>query len=443
MSRFKCIIMGAAGRDFHDFRSFFRERAEYHVCCFTAAQIPFIEARSFPRELAGEHYDSDIPIHPEHELTELIARYEIDFVFLSYSDLSHEEVMHRASIVQAAGASFALLGPRHTEIRVDVPVIAVTAVRTGVGKSPLSQHVAAHLRAAGRRVGVVRHPMPYGELLAQRVQCFERLQDLDAHACTVEEREEYAPYLRQGLCIYAGVDYQAIALKAQADSDVILWDGGNNDTPFLRPTLRIVMLDALRPGHEVSYYPGETNMRAANIVVINKVEHANDRDRRQLHDNARRLNPTAPVIESDMAIAVEGAPIAGRRALILEDGPTVTHGGMAFGAGWCAAERGGAVPIDPRPHAVGTIADAYRAHVHLAAVLPALGYSDQQLADLRETIERAAPEVVIDASPAGVASMLELTKPVARVSYRFEQRTGPALESLIDAALARIHHQGS
>ncbi len=435
MSRFKCIIMGAAGRDFHDFQTFFREHPEFHVCCFTAAQIPFIDARSFPRELAGEGYEADIPIHPERELPGLIARHGVEFVFLSYSDLPHAEVMHRASLVQAAGASFVLLGPTHTELDVEVPVIAVTAVRTGAGKSSLSQYLAAHLRATGRRVGIVRHPMPYGDLRAQRVQRFDRLEDLDVHACTIEEREEYAPYLRAGLCVYAGVDYAAIARQAQSERDVILWDGGNNDMPFLRPTLRLVVLDALRPGHEVSYYPGETNLRSADILVINKVEHASAEGLERLRDNARSLNPTAPLLESDLAQSIEGSPITGKRVLIIEDGPTLTHGGMATGAGARAAEQAGATPIDPRPHAVGSIAEAYRAYPHLGAVLPALGYSNQQLDELRETIAAARPQVVVDASPAGVASMLELTPPSARVRYRFEQREGPPVERLVDAAL--------
>jgi predicted GTPase len=426
--------MGAAGRDFHDFLTFFRSHPDFEVCCFTAAQIPFIEQRSFPRELAGSHYTHDIPIFPETQLSSLIARYNVDFVFLAYSDLPHSEVMHRASLVQAAGASFALLGPKHTALPCRVPVVAVTAVRTGAGKSPLSRMIAIELAALGLSVSVLRHPMPYGDLQRQRVQRFGSLQDLDTHACSVEEREEYAPYLERGLTVWAGVDYAAIVAAAEQESDMLLWDGGNNDMPFLRAGLHITVLDALRPGHERNYYPGESNFLRADVLVINKVEHARPEDLELIARNCAEHNPRAIRIESDLVVqCTEPEKIAGRRVLVVEDGPTLTHGGMSHGAGWLAARRGGAAElIDPRRFAVGTIAQTFAAYPHIGPVLPALGYSSEQRAELLQTINAAAPDVIVDASPARLDRVLALPFPVVRVQYTFKQRSGPPVMQLIE-----------
>ncbi len=421
-----CIVMGAAGRDFHDFQTFFRAHPEYRVVCFTAEQIPYIDQRSFPRELAGPGYDADIPIHPERQLASLIREHAVELVFLSYSDLAHADVMHKASRVQAAGASFVLLGPGQTQLRSSKPVVAVTAVRTGAGKSPLSQAIAAHLVSTGKRAGVLRHPMPYGDLLRQRVQRFATASDLDLHACTVEEREEYAPYVERGLTVFAGVDYAAILKAAEAESDVILWDGGNNDTPFVRPDLWICVLDALRPGHEVAYYPGETNFRAAGVLIIAKVDGAEPEALKAIRARIARERPDATVIESDLVLRLDAAAVRGRRALVIEDGPTITHGGMPHGAGAVAARRSDASElIDPRAHAVGSLVQTFASFPHIGPVLPAMGYSDAQRQDLRDTILAAAPDVVVDASPARVGRLLDLELPVVEVSYVFAQRSGP------------------
>ncbi|MBW2271189.1 MAG: GTPase [Deltaproteobacteria bacterium] len=437
LRRFNCIILGAAGRDFHDFQTFFRTHPEFRVCCFTAEQIPFIERRSFPRELAGESYDADIPIHAETALPDLIERYEADFVFLAYSDLAHEEVMHKASIAQAAGASFALLGPRHTQLRSKHPVIAVTAVRTGAGKSPLAQAIAFHLVAEKHRIGILRHPMPYGDLRRQEVQRFATFEDLERHECTVEEREEYEPYVERGLVIYAGVDYAAILAAAEAESDVILWDGGNNDFSFIEAGLHFVVLDALRPGDELDHYPGETNFRSADVLVINKVGAAEPASIERLRQHAAHHNPRARIIEADLVIEVDAPELVkGRRVLVVEDGPTLTHGGMSFGAGTLAARRLGARELlDPRPHATGSIAEAFRQYPHLGAVLPALGYSASQRRELAATIRATAPEAVVDASPARLDRILDLDQPLVRVRYHFEQTAGPQIEDLVDAFL--------
>lgn len=435
---FQCVIMGAAGRDFHDFQTFFRDRAEFRVVAFTAAQIPFIEQRAFPRELAGPGYTADVPIYPERELPRLLRDLAVDFVFLAYSDLSHEEVMHRASLVQAAGAGFALLGPKHTQLASRRPVIAVTAVRTGAGKSPISHFIARHLRSRGVRTAVLRHPMPYGDLRRQAVQRFAAESDLDRAECSIEEREEYQPYLEAGLVVFAGVDYRAILAAAERDADAVLWDGGNNDYPFLRPRLSIVVADALRPGHEIAYYPGETNLRSADVVVVNKVSMATPEAVATVRRHATELAPHATLVEGDLAVVVERPEaIRGRRVLVVEDGPTLTHGGMSFGAGTVAARTHGALEIvDPRPFAVGTIAEALSSYPHIGPVLPALGYSDEQRRELAETIGRTGADVVLDASPSRLDRFLALTVPVVRVRYRFEQRSGPSLLDLVDTAVA-------
>ena len=429
----RCLIMGAAGRDFHDFQTFFRNHPEMHVCAFTAAQIPYIENRFFPRTLAGDLYKADIPIFPEAELENLVRRYAIDFVFLSYSDLSFEQVMHKASRVQACGASFCLLGPEHTQLRSTKPVVAVTAVRTGAGKSPLSRWLAEQFQLKGYTVGIIRHPMPYGDLRRQAVERLVSHQDLERFECTVEEREEYEPYVERGMAVYAGVNYERILALAESDSDVILWDGGNNDFSFVRPDLSIVVADALRAGHETLYYPGETNLRMADVLVINKVGQARSEDVSSIRAAADELNPQAIVVEADLEITMEKPEsIQGRRVLVVEDGPTLTHGGMAYGAGTLAVSQGAAEVIDPRPFAEGSIAQAYDAYPHIGPVLPALGYSPEQRRELGETIRKCSPDVIVDASPARLDRVLQLDSPVVRVDYSFRQVAGPSLWPLVE-----------
>jgi predicted GTPase len=420
---------------------FFRERSEFRVVAFTAAQIPFIESRAFPRELAGPLYDADIPIFSERELPSLIQRLEADLVFLAYSDLSHEDVMHKASLVQACGAGFALLGPRLTQLRSARPVVSITAVRTGAGKSPLTQAIARDQVARGRRVAVLRHPMPYGDLLEQRVMRYAGEDDLARHRCTIEEREEFEPYIEAGIAVFAGVDYRAILAEAEKECEAVLWDGGNNDYPFVRPDLSIVVLDALRPGHETRYYPGETNLRAADVLVINKVAAASAEGLALVRRHANELNPDATVIEANLAIALEpGVSIEGKRVVVVEDGPTLTHGGMAYGAGTVAARAAGAQILDPRGFAVGSIAEAYRNYPHVGAVLPALGYSDSQRAELEETLRRSGADAIVDASPARLDRALPVSLPIARVRYRFEQVAGPPIFEIVDQAIARAAH---
>lgn len=436
---FSCIVMGAAGRDFHDFATFLRDRAgEFRVVCFTATQIPFIDDRTFPASLAGPDYPAGIPIELEQELPRLIREHDVDFVFLSYSDLAHEEVMHKASIVQAAGASFALLGPKHTQLTSHLPVLSVTAVRTGAGKSPISQAIARRLTDTGKKLGILRHPMPYGDLEKQAVQRFASLEDLDRHDCTVEEREEYEPYVEMGLTIFAGVDYARILAAAERETDAILWDGGNNDTSFIRAGLSIVVLDPLRAGHEVRYYPGETNLRMADILVISKVGSATPEQLAAVRASAAMANPRAAIVEADLEVYADDAgAIAGKRVLVIEDGPTVTHGGMPSGAGLkCALAEGASEIVDARPHAVGSIAKCFAEYTHMDRVLPAIGYSEGQRAELKKTIERCAPDVVIDASPARIGKLLQLEVPLVRVRYRFVQRSGPDLLERVAAFVA-------
>lgn len=421
----RCLVLGAAGRDFHDAQRFFRGETRFRLVAFTAAQIPYIDTRAFPGELVG--YAADVPVLPEDRLEDLVRAEDIDVVVLAYSDLAHEDVMHLASRAQAAGAAFMLLGPKQTELVSARPVVAVTAVRTGVGKSPLTQAIAAHLRDHGVRAAVLRHPMPYGDLRRQRVQRLATREDLDAARCTIEEREEYTPYVEQAMVVWAGVDYEAILRAAEAESDVILWDGGNNDYPFVRPTLSITLVDPLRPGHELRYYPGETNLRRADVVVATKVNAAAPEDLAAVREHTRAVNPRATWAEADLALCVDAPErIRGRRVLVVEDGPTTTHGGMAFGAATLAAQRFGAREvIDPRPFAVGSLADALAKYPHLRGVLPALGYSEAQRADLAATLEASGAELILDGSPADLARLLRVSAPVVRVRYRFEQRSGP------------------
>jgi predicted GTPase len=436
MNEYQCIVMGAAGRDFHVFLSFLRDRPQFRVRAFTATQIPFIDQRTFPRSLAGPGYDADIPIYDESELTRLIERLAIDFVFFAYSDILHAELMHKASLVQAAGASFVMLGPDHTQLASPKPVVSITATRTGAGKSPLTQWLARLLTDRGRRVAVIRHPMPYGNLAMQRVQRFATPADLDEQQCTIEEREEYEPYVDMGIPIYAGVDYRAILDQAAVDADIVLWDGGNNDFSFIRPNLDIVVVDALRAGHETDYFPGEVNFRRADVLVIGKCGAAEPDAVAGIRERAGRFNPSAAICTSDLRIEVDNPErLQGQRVLVIEDGPTVTHGGMPFGAGIVAAERYGATPVDPRPYAVGTIRDTFAAWPHLERVLPAMGYSETQRAALAATINACCKEervdCVLDASPARLDRMMELDVPLVRVRYRFEQLDGPPLEQLV------------
>jgi predicted GTPase len=436
MNEYQCIVMGAAGRDFHVFLSFLRGNPNFRVKAFTATQIPFIDQRSFPRSLAGPGYDEDIPIYDESELVRLIREHDIDFVFFAYSDITHATIMHKASLVQAAGASFIILGPDHTQLAAAKPVVSITATRTGAGKSPLTQWLARLLTDRGQQVAVIRHPMPYGNLDMQRVQRFATPEDLADQQCTIEEREEYEPYVDMGIPIYAGVDYQAILDQAASDASIVLWDGGNNDFSFIRPDLDIVVVDALRAGHETDYFPGEVNFRRADVLIISKCGSAAAGAVDGIRERASRYNPNAVICRSDLRIEVVDAErLVGQRVLVIEDGPTVTHGGMAFGAGMVAAEHYGAIPVDPRPYAVGTIRDTFDAYPHLERVLPAMGYSQTQREALAATINAccSAEKVrfVLDASPARLDRMMDLDVPLVRVCYRFVQLDGPPLEERV------------
>jgi predicted GTPase len=433
---FNCIVMGAAGRDFHVYLSFLRGNEIFRVKAFTATQIPFIDERGFPQSLAGPGYDEDIPIFDESELPELIDRYAIDFVFFAYSDVPHADIMHKASLVQAAGASFVMIGPDHTQLPSKKPVVSITATRTGAGKSPLTQWLARLLTDKGKRVAVIRHPMPYGNLEMQRVQRFASTEDLVKHECTIEEREEYEPYVDMGIPIYAGVDYQAILEESSKEADIVLWDGGNNDFSFIKPDLDIVVVDSLRAGHEIDYYPGEVNFRRADVLVIGKVGSAESGAVDGILERAQALNPAASLCTSDLEIDVDQPGlIKGQRVLVIEDGPTVTHGGMSFGAGTVAAERYGAIAVDPRPYVAGTIRDTFESYPHMERILPAMGYSEAQRDSLAQTINDccAAQDVacVIDASPARLDLMLDLEVPLVRVTYRFVQKSGEPLENLV------------
>ena len=435
-NRYNCIVMGAAGRDFHVFLSFLRGNEHFRVKAFTATQIPFITERKFPRSLAGEGYEEDIPIYDESELPRLIREHDVDFVFFAYSDISHADLMHKASLVQAAGASFIMAGPEHTQLIADKPVVSITATRTGAGKSPLTQFLARYLTDRGKRVAVIRHPMPYGNLQMQAVQRFATAEDLDEQECTIEEREEYAPYVEMGIPIYAGVDYQGILDASSKEADIVLWDGGNNDFSFIRPDLDIVVVDSLRAGHEIDYFPGEVNFRRADVLVISKVRSAEPGAVEGIRERAKALNPDAEIFTSGLKILVDDpTPMAGQKVLVVEDGPTVTHGGMAFGAGTVAAKRHGAIPVDPRPYAVGTIADTYAAYPHMGAILPAMGYSEQQRDALAKTIHACARAediaCVVNGSPARLERVIELDVPLVRVSYRFEQLDGQPIEERV------------
>jgi predicted GTPase len=439
MERQRVLIMGAAGRDFHNFNVAFRDNPAYDVVAFTATQIPNIEGRTYPAALAGKQYPKGIPIRPEAELVDLIRRENIDQVIFAYSDVSHEYVMHKASQVLAAGADFRLMGTKTTQIASSKPVVSVCATRTGSGKSQTTRRLAAILRDLGYRVAAIRHPMPYGNLVKQTVQRFASYADLDAQNCTIEEREEYEPHIDQGVIVFAGVDYERILRQAEKEVDIVLWDGGNNDLSFYKSNLLIVVVDPLRPGHEVHYHPGETNLRSADVVIINKVDSASPEGIRTVQDNVRSLNPSAIVIEAASPISVDDPEaVRGKRVLVVEDGPTVTHGEMAYGAGWVAAVRFGAAEIvDPRPYAVGSIAAAYQKYPTTGVVLPAMGYGDLQVRELEQTINKAQADLVIIGTPIDLGRILKLNKPAQRVRYELQEIGRPTLAEVLEEKFGR------
>jgi predicted GTPase len=435
----RVLILGAAGRDFHVFNIYFRERPQYDVVGFTATQIPGISSRVYPPALAGGRYPQGIPIDAEEELEELIRKRKVDQVVFAYSDISHVAVMHLASRALAAGADFRLLGPEHTFIDARCPVISVCAVRTGCGKGQVAARLVAHLRQRRRHPVVIRHPMPYGDLERQAVQRFASVADCDRQDCTIEEREEYEHHLALGAVVYAGVDYERIVRQAEAEADVIIWDGGNNDLPFIRPGLEIVVLDPHRPGHELRYHPGEANLRRADVLVVNKIDSAPVSGITQVLDNAAVTNPSAIVVQARSEIRVEGAGrLHGRRVLVVEDGPTLTHGEMSYGSGTIAAQNCGATElVDPRPYAVGSLRDCFARYPWIGKALPAEGYSEQQVAELQETIEHTPCDVVLVATPVDLGRLLDIRQPTARVRYRLVEMTEPDLARIADDYLER------
>jgi predicted GTPase len=429
----RTVIMGAAGRDFHNFNVFFRDNPEYHVVAFTATQIPDIDDRTYPGELAGRLYPDGIPIVPESELLDLIRRHSVDQVVFAYSDVPHEYVMHKASMVMAAGPDFRLMGEKSTQIKSAKPVVSVCAVRTGAGKSQTTRRVSAVLRAMGHRVAAIRHPMPYGNLVRQEVQRFENYDDLDENECTIEEREEYEPHIDAGVIVYAGVDYGKILRQAEQEVDIVLWDGGNNDFSFYVSDLKIVVADPHRPGHECRYHPGEMNVRGADVIVINKVDTAEPQAVAAVRENIRRLNPDAKIIEAESPLSVDRPDeIRGRRVLVVEDGPTLTHGEMAYGAGYVAAKRFGAAEIvDPRPFAVDSIAETFRKFPKTGPILPAMGYGEAQMRDLEATIDRSDADLVVVGTPIDLTRVMKIRKPYQRVRYELKEITRPNLEDIL------------
>lgn len=432
MTKIKVIIMGAAGRDFHNFNTFFRGNENYEVVAFTATQIPNIDDRKYPAELAGSLYPNGIKIYPEDELPKLIKEFSVDEVIFSYSDVPYDYVMSHSAMVNAAGADFKLLGPNHTMIKSTKPVVSICAVRTGCGKSQTTRYISRLLKEAGKKVAAIRHPMPYGNLTEQKVQRFASLEDLDKHKCSIEEREEYEPHIVTGTIIYAGVDYEAILREAEKEADIILWDGGNNDLPFYKPDVHIVVADPHRTGDELYYYPGEANLRMADAVVINKIDTADSENIIELRENIRKVNPEAIIIEGASPIFVdEYEQIQGKRVLVVEDGPTLTHGNMAYGAGIVAAEKFGAAElVDPRPFTVGTITETFEKYPEIGTLLPAMGYGDQQVKDLEDTINASDADLVIIGTPIDLRKIINIKKPAVRVYYELEEIGRP---NLIDA----------
>jgi len=429
----RALILGAAGRDFHNFNVFFRDNPDYEVVAFTATQIPNIAGRRYPPELAGPRYPNGIPIEVERDLPGMIRDHGVDVVVFSYSDVSHEYVMHRASEAFAAGADYLLLGPKHTMLRAHVPIVAVCAARTGSGKSQTTRRVATLLKEAGQRVVVIRHPMPYGDLAQQAVQRFASAADLERHKVTIEEREEYEPLIDAGHVVYAGVDYERILRQAETEADVVMWDGGNNDLPFYVPDLLIGVLDPHRADHALHYHPGEAVVRMAHVLLINKCDTASAEQVEAAHRTAEQLNPDADVIEAASPITTQdGERMRGKRVLVVEDGPTLTHGGMAFGAGWLAARHHGVAEIvDPRPYAVGSIREVFHAYPGTGPILPAMGYSPQQVAELAETIRRVPADFVVVASPIDLRRVVALDKPALRVTYELKETSELTLEDVL------------
>ncbi len=439
MKPIRTLIMGAAGRDFHNFNVFYRNNPDYEVVAFTATQIPNIDDRRYPRELAGEQYPNGIPIYPEKDLVTLVKSEKIDQVVFAYSDISHAYVMGKAAEVLAAGADFRLMGLSNTQVKSIKPVVSIGAVRTGAGKSQTTRHVSRILRDMGYKVAAIRHPMPYGNLIAQTVQRFADYDDLEEYECTIEEREEYEPHLENGVIVYAGVDYERILRQAEQEVDIILWDGGNNDLPFYVSDFHIVVADPHRPGHERAYHPGEANVRAANVFVINKVDTAAQENVISVRENLQLLNPEATIVEAASPIFVENPnAIRGARVLVVEDGPTLTHGEMAYGAGWVAARRfGAAAIIDPRPYAVGSIAATYAKYPTTGNVLPAMGYGDQMMKELEETINAANVDMVIIGTPIDLGRLLKINKPSQRVRYELQEIGQPTLKDLLAVKFAK------
>jgi predicted GTPase len=433
----RVIIMGAAGRDFHNFNLCFRDRAEYRVVAFTAAQIPHIEERCYPAELAGKLYPEGIPIYPESDLVSLVRSESVDFVVFSYSDVSYVNLMHRESEVSGAGADFMMLGVAHTQLEADIPVVSVGAVRTGCGKSQTTRKICDILTQKGKTVVVIRHPMPYGDLVRQKVQRFASQGDFDRFHCTIEEREEYEPHIERGTVVYAGVDYGEILFRAEREADIIVWDGGNNDTPFIKPTVHIVLVDPHRPGHEFQYYPGETNLRLADAVVINKVDTVDPRKLDHMRENIRLVNSRAMVLCAASPVLVEDPSlISGKRVLVIEDGPTVTHGEMPYGAGVVAAQKFGASElVDARAFAVGSLRETFGKYRHLKKVLPAVGYSDDQVKELEATINNAECDLVVSATPIDLSRLIRIGKPLVRVRYEYQGVGHPTLEDALAPVL--------
>jgi predicted GTPase len=430
--------MGAAGRDFHDFNVFWKNQPDYEVVAFTAAQIPDIAGRKYPPELSGSNYPQGIPIEDESRVADLIKQHHVDEATLAYSDLNHMDVMHKAAIVNAAGADFRLMGWHQTMLIPKKPVIAVCAVRTGCGKSQTTRKVCEYLKAAGQKVAVIRHPMPYGDLTKQICQRFATLEDLDLHKCTIEEREEYEPHIVAGNLLFAGVDYEQILRAAEKEADVVVWDGGNNDLPFFKPTLHIVVTDPHRPGHEMSYYPGETNLRMADLVVINKCDTATKENIAKVEANIRAVNPKATIVKAGSPITVtKPESVKGKRVLVVEDGPTLTHGEMTYGAGHVAATQLGAAKIvDPRPSAVGSLKDTFAHYKHITEILPAMGYGDKQMSDLEKSINGTDCDVVIIGTPIDLSRLLKINKPTVRVTYDLKEESKD-LESRIKQAVSQ------
>lgn len=435
MTNTRIIIMGAAGRDFHNFNVFFRDNENYEVIAFTATQIPNIEGRLYPPELAGKLYPKGIPIYPESDLTKLIRENKVDQVVFAYSDVFHQDVMHKASTAMSAGADFILMGAARTQVKSTKPVVAICAVRTGCGKSQTTRRVSKILINMGYKVAAIRHPMPYGDLVKQAVQRYSSYADLDKYECTIEEREEYEPHLDNGVIVYAGVDYERILRQAEQEVDIILWDGGNNDLSFYTPDLLIVVADPHRPGHELSYHPGETNARSADVFVINKVDTANAADVITVRDNLNAINPRAQIIEAASPLFVDDpAAIRGKRILAVEDGPTTTHGEMGYGAAWVAAKRFGAAEIiDPRPFAVGSIKDTFAKYPKTGNVLPAMGYGEKQTKELEETINRSDADLVVIGTPIDLTRVVKINKPYQRVRYELQEIGQPTLEEILKA----------